>query len=124
MRLLPNFRARLEKALGERLDEWRPGGTAPDAPSDRESDAAFVADAEPAADAEPVSRPSSRPGATDYRSAPASPPSSRGETDAGSRAALLARLRGPDALREAFVVKEILDRPVSLRSRRGRGIPS
>ena len=116
MRLLPNFRARLKEALGERLDEWRPGGKAQAAPSEREASAAFIADPEPAA--EPASR--SRP--RYEAAAPWSAPAPRDEAAAGSRAALLARLRDPDALREAFVVKEILDRPVGLRPLRGRGI--
>ena len=122
MGLLPNFRARLKEALGERLEEWRPGGERGEAaPSHREAHAAFVADPEPAA--EPASRPSSRRYATDSWTAPA-PPTSRDEAASGSRAALLARLRNPDSLREAFVVKEILDRPVGLRPQRGRGIRS
>ena len=118
MRLLPNFRARLKESLGERLEEWRPGGKA-HAASSEQGASAFVADPEPAA--EPAARSSSRRYATDYWTAPASP-APRDEAAAGSRAALLARLRGPDALREAFIVKEILDRPVGLRSPRGRGI--
>lgn len=119
MRLLPNFRARLKEALGERLDEWRPGGTAPEAPLRGGPDAEFVADPEPAA--EPASRSRFRHEAAAPWAAPP-PPAPRDEAAKGSRAALLARLRGPDALREAFVVKEILDRPVGLRPPRGRGI--
>ena len=120
MRLLPNFRARLKEALGGRLEVWRPGGEKVEAaPSQREARAAFVADPEPAA--EPAFRPSPSRYATDYWTAPASP-TSRDEAAAGSRASLLARLRNPDSLREAFVVKEILDRPVGLRPPRGRGI--
>ena len=119
MRLLPSFRARLKEAFGERLEEWRPGGKARDAPSDWRPDAAFVADPEPAA--EPAPRPSPGYAGAPPWTAPAAP-ASRDGADAGSRAALLARLRGPDALREAFIVKEILDRPVGLRPPRGRGI--
>lgn len=119
MRLLPSFRARLKETLGERLEEWRPGGKAQAASPDWQPDATFVADPEPAA--EPAARPSSRRYATDPWTAPA-PPTPRDGAAAGSRAALLARLRGPDALREAFVVKEILDRPVGLRPPHGRGI--
>lgn len=121
MGLLPNFRARLKEALGERLEEWRPGGKVPEEPSSTGPRAAFVADPEPAA--EPAPRPSPRYAADAPWTAPAAP-ASRDRADAGSRAALLARLRGPDALREAFVVKEILDRPVGLRPPRGRGIQS
>ena len=116
MRLLPNFRARLKEALGGRLEEWRPGGEKVEAaPSQRE------AHAEPAA--EPASRPSPNRYATDYWTAPASH-TSRDEAATGSRSSLLARLRHPDSLREAFVVKEILDRPVGLRPLRGRGVRS
>ena len=121
MRLLPGFRARFKEALGERLEEWRPGGKERAAPPDWQSDAAFAADPEPVT--EPAPRPSSRYAEAAPWAAPAAP-ASRDEADAGSRAALLARLRGPHALREAFIVKEILDRPVGLRPPRGRGIQS
>ena len=119
MRPLPNFRARLKEALGERLDEWRPGGKAQGGSSDREASAAFVADPEPAA--ESTSR---RPYGHAAAAWPPPIPSAPRDEEAakGSRAALLARLRDPDSLREAFVVKEILDRPVGLRPARGRGI--
>ena len=117
MRLLPGFRSRLKEALGERLEEWRPGGKEGETPGDWRARAEFVSDTEP--DPEPAPRTSARR-ATDSWHAPASPPA-RDEAARGSRAALLARLRGPDALREAFIVKEILDRPVSLRPARGRG---
>ena len=119
MRLLPNFRARLKEALGERLEEWRPGGKVPEAPLGGGSGAASVTDPEPAA--APASRPSPSRYATDPWTVPASP-ASRDDAAAGSRASLLARLRNPDSLREAFVVKEILDRPVGLRPPRGRGV--
>ena len=119
MRLLPGFRARLKEAFGERLEEWRPGGKARAAPPDWQSDAAFAADSEPVT--EPAPRPSSRYAEATPWTAPVAP-TSRDEVVKGSRAALLARLRGPDALREAFIVKEILDRPVGLRPPRGRGI--
>ena len=119
MRLLPNFRARLKEALGERLEEWRPGGKAPEVPLRGGPGAEFVADPDRATEA--TARTSSRYAADAPWAAPASP-APRDEAAAGSRAALLARLRGPDALREAFVVKEILDRPVGLRPPRGRGI--
>lgn len=116
MRLLPNFRARLKEALGGRLEEWRPGGERTEtAPSQRD------AYAEPAA--EPSPRPPPRYAAADPWSA-AAPPAPRDAAAAGSRAALLARLRHPDSLREAFVVKEILDRPVGLRPLRGRSVRS
>ena len=121
MRLLPGFRARFKEALGERLEEWRPGGKVPEEPLSTGPHATFVADPEPGA--EPASRPSRRYAADAPWTAPAAP-TSRDEVVKGSRAALLARLRGPDALREAFVVKEILDRPVGLRPPRGRGIQS
>jgi len=119
VRLLPNFRARLKEALGERLEEWHPGRKVPEAPLGGSSGASFVAD--PEAAAEPASRPSPSRYATDSWTAPASP-TSRDEAAAGSHASLLARLRNPDSLREAFVVKEILDRPVGLRPSRGRNI--
>ena len=122
MGLLPNFRARLKEALGERLEEWRPGGEAQAASSARETGAEFVADPEPAPAPAPRSPP--RRAAAAAWTVPAPTPTPREKAIAGSRAALLARLRAPDALREAFVVKEILDRPVSLRPPRGRGIGS
>ena len=116
MRLLPNFRARLKEALGGRLEEWRPGGErAEAAPSQRE------VHAEPAA--EPYPRPPPRHAAAASWTA-AAPPAPGDEAAAGSRASLLARLRHPDSLREAFVVKEILDRPVGLRPPRGRDVRS
>ncbi len=123
MSLLPNFRARLKEALGERLEEWRPGVPGHAEASEWDASEDFVADPEPAR--EPAPRPASRYSADAPWAAPVSDaPTSRDAAVAapGSRAALLARLRAPDALREAFVVKEILDRPVSLRPLRGPGI--
>ena len=119
MRLLPNFRARLKAGLEQHADEWRPGGPAQSSPSEREAGAAFVAD--PELGAESTSR---RPPRHAAAARPPSTPSAPRDEEAaeGSRAALLARLRSPDSLREAFVVKEILDRPVGLRPARGRGI--
>lgn len=122
MRLLPNFRARLKEAFERHLDEWRPGGErAEAAPSQREARAAFVADPEPAAEPSPLSP--TRHAAADPWAAAASRAPGDGAA-AGSRVALLARLRNPDSLREAFVVKEILDLPVGLRPLRGRGVRS
>ena len=61
------------------------------------------------------------PAGRDIRSRPASP-GTPPRLDASSASLLSerirARLRTPDALREAFVVKEILDRPLARRRRR------
>lgn len=118
MSLLSNLRTRLNEALEGHAAEWRPGGDPRAAPAARETGAAFVADSGPAT--EPAPRSPSRHAAEAWP-APV-PPASREESVEGSRASLLARLRSPHALREAFVVKEILDRPVGLRPPRGRGI--
>ena len=128
MGLLPNLRARLEEAFKEHAEDWRPGGAAPahpgfDAEPVREQAAA------PAAAPSPSPRPSAAPFAATSRP-PAAPargnaahPVARGNA-ALSPASLAARLRSPHALREAFVVKEILDLPVGLRPLRGRRVRS
>ena len=115
---LSNLRSRLKAAFQEHSAEWRPGGMEQAAPSDREADAAFVADPGPAAASAP--RPPPRHATAAWP--PPTPPAPRDEASEGSRASLLARLRSPAALREAFVIKEILDRPVGLRLPRGRGL--
>ena len=55
------------------------------------------------------------------RSSPSAPPSSPVAAGAPLPQRIRARVRAPDALREAFVVKEILDRPLA-RRRRGAGM--
>ena len=51
------------------------------------------------------------------RSSPAAPPHTRIPPESLLSERIRARLRTPDALREAFVVKEILDRPLARRRR-------
>ena len=55
------------------------------------------------------------------RSAPAAPSRARAPSESPLSERIRARLRTPDALQEAFVVKEILDRPLA-RRRRGPGM--
>ena len=55
------------------------------------------------------------------RSPPAPPRRPRAPSDSPLPERIRARLRTPDALREAFVVKEVLDRPLA-RRRRGPGL--
>ena len=52
------------------------------------------------------------------RSPPAAPHRPRAPSESPLPERIRARLRTPDALREAFVVKEILDRPLARRRRR------
>ena len=119
MSLRPSFRARLKEAFEQHADGWRPGGPAQSSPSEREARAAFVADPESAAESTSRRAPGQAAAARPQSTATAPRDEAAAE---GSRASRLARLRSPDALREAFVVKEILDRPVGLRPLRGRGI--
>ena len=115
MKLLPNLRARLEKAFGQHADAWRPGETPPASSGDWGPDAESPPRED--ADREGARRPAPRASV-----APPAAAATSGAPGASLHASLLARLRSPDALREAFVVKEILDRPVGLRPPRGRGI--
>ena len=117
MSLLPNLRARLKGAFEEHAAEWRPGGTPHPAAAARDIGAEFLPDEEVRREA--ASRPAPRPAAVRP-----SPAASVRSADAPTRpqAKLAARLRSPGALREAFVVKEILDRPVGLRPMRGLGV--
>jgi hypothetical protein len=55
------------------------------------------------------------------RSPPAVPRHPRAPSESPLSERIRARLRTPDALREAFVVKEVLDRPLA-RRRRGPGV--
>lgn len=52
------------------------------------------------------------------RPSPSAPPSSPAAVGMPLPERIRARLRSPDALREAFVVKEVLDRPLARRRRR------
>ena len=110
MSLLSNLRTRLNEALEGHAAEWRPGGDPRAAPTARETGAEFRPDEN--------TSPESAPRPKRATPSPPSPPA----TAAWPIDSLLARLRSPHALREAFVVKEILDRPVALRPPRGRGI--
>ena len=54
----------------------------------------------------------------DRRPSPTAPPHAHARPESLLSERIRARLRTPDALREAFVVKEILDRPLGRRRRR------
>ena len=110
--------ARKPEAVEEADAGWEPGPA-----REREPVAAWKPAAERTA-APPVSRtpgaPYRAPGAT-YRAPPPSAPASsppRPSSELLLPERVRARLHGQDALREAFVMKELLDRPLGLR--RGR----
>ena len=54
----------------------------------------------------------------DRRPSPTAPPHAHARPESLLSERIRARLRTPDALREAFVVKEVLDRPLGRRRRR------
>ena len=122
MSLLDQVRARLREAVAEYEAELRPGGAPHEPRTAQDEDADFPPDADFAPEAKlapgTMRGPTVRPPPLRSALAAAEPePAAPGART--RRGALIARLRSPHALREAFVVKEILDRPVGLRRTRG-----
>ena len=119
----------------ERESEPRP---APPPPTDRGPETAWrpPASGTPASSASSVSSGPSGPSGADSRGygpgrplatdaslrpprfSPSAPPSSPAAAEVPFPKRIRARLRSPDTLREAFVVKEILDQPLARRRRR------
>ena len=113
MGLLDRLREGLEEALAEPVEAFRyDAGT----PAPRAVPEAPERDARPPAGTRV--RPEAGTGPA-VRSAPAAP-ERKAPVARDRRHVLLSRLHDPGALREAFVIKEILDRPVGLRRMRDR----
>ena len=107
--------AREPDAAGEADTVWEPGRMP--AATMREPEPAW----KPAAARKPSAPQASRASGATYRApsrSPASPPHLPASPESLLSERIHARLRTPDALREAFVVKELLDRPLGRRRTR------
>ena len=124
---LDRLREGLEEALAaEQAAALREDAGAAPRPPAPEEEAWRSADAAPRPAEEPWPPPDAAPGPSRRRP----PPSADGGASADGaplpaaagerRRSLPARLRDPGVLRDAFVMKEILDRPISLRRGRDR----
>ncbi|MCB1743472.1 MAG: hypothetical protein KDK91_24055 [Gammaproteobacteria bacterium] len=103
---------RLRAALEQLREATRP------APSPQRSSRVERAPAAPMADEPSMERRGDRVRGTRARQSERASATTTGDTSARLRAPLRARLHEPRALREAVVLKEILDTPLALRRRR------